>query len=298
MDSRIVTRKLETLLVACESPQTAGVFLDRSIREGAAAAAAGVVALWVLQTPMFYITCAGAGLFFLPAFFRFLFLLVESDRRRKQREEMVPDLLLQASVFPPGTPIMKLISYCARSDFGFLGAEFFRAVTEIERGASVESALGAVSRRCKSPSVDRAVHLIVLGYSTGCDLSETFRQTAEDLLETQSILRERSALLWVEKYTILVAGGVVVPVVLGLLSGLSADLDVSAFSTLEIGASSVDRKSLSEMAGIGTWIYLIEYGVLASFFVAIQEGRWKRGVLYAAVLVPLGLAGFWLAAGW
>ncbi len=288
---------LENFFSENDFVQSAESFWNTSVRFGLICGGIGIVIGWATQQPFVYITSFGLFGFLSPACFLFFSELIASENRRREKEAMVSDLLLQASTFPHGTPTLKILKYCSKSDFGLLGKEFERCLLEISRGASIETGLGNISKRCKSRTVDRALHLIQLGYSTGCDLSDTFRQTAEDLLETGAILRERNAMLLVEKYTILFAGGLLVPAVLGLLSGMVKSLDMSDLAALEIGLDSVARTELQNAAFLATQVYIIEYGILASFFLANQEGNWKKGIVYAVFLVPVGWLVFSLAKG-
>jgi len=288
---------LNRLLLSNQRTISVREFAKQGIGMGIAVAMVLSAAGILLKLNFFYITCLFLGGFFLPLASLVVREVLVFESRKHQKEDVVADLLLSASVFARGTPTPVLLRYCACSDFGLLSLEFERSLIEMERGASVKEALENISLRCQSRVVSRAINLIRLGYDTGSDLSETFRHTAEDLLETQSILRERNASMLVEKYTILFAGGFLVPVVLGLLTGMVSTLDFSGFGALEIGLDSATRSELRSFALLGTQIYLLEYGLLASFFVAAQEGNWKRGFAYAAILVPVGIAAFVLARG-
>jgi flagellar protein FlaJ len=265
--------------------------------EGTVIGALCAVGALYAHAPIFYITCGLVGGFLLPAILRFCFLVWHAENRRREMEERVADVLLQSSAFPAGTPTLQVIAYCAKPEFGVLGAEFAIAQRQIQRGASLEVALSDLSLRCDSRVVDWSVRLLLLAYSTGTDLSDAFRTAAEDLLETGAILRERSAALLVEKYTVLFAGGLLVPAVLGLLSAMVSQLDWSAFATLDLGTTAQQRLDLRDAAMTGIQLYLVEYAVVAGLFVGNQEGNIRRGLLYAAVLMPVGLIAFWIAKG-
>ena len=44
-------------------------------------------------------------------------------------------------------------------------------------------------------------------------------------------------------------------------------------------------------------IYLAEYSIIASLFVAFQEGRQKKAVLYASILMPLSMVVYFIGKG-
>lgn len=246
---------------------------------------------------VFYITIVSLAVFFAPFFFVFLFFWYRFEQRKREKEKQSADVLLAASSLPIGAKAEELLMLASSDDFGLLGKEFETARRELDAGVPLEDSLIHVKQRCGSVSIGRMVDLLVVGVQSGADLSLVFRETAEDLLETQGLLEERQAALVIEKYTILVAGGVVVPMILGLVFGLVQKMDFGLLSGLEIGLSSQMRKELLQYSNWGTLAYLAEYGILAGIFTGLQEGNWKKGVLYALVLVPLGLTVFWLAAG-
>lgn len=255
------------------------------------------VPLLANSTPIFYITCFSFAGILVPFFLAYLFFWFRTEQRKREKEKRCADVLLAASSLPPKTSAEELLRLASSDDFGLLGKEFLRARRELEAGVSLEDSLLHVKERCGSRSIGRMVDLLVVGVQSGADLAIVFRETAEDLLETQGLLEERSAALVIEKYTILIAGGVVVPLILGLVFGLVQKMDFALLSNLEIGLNAAVRKELVEYSHWGTLAYLVEYGILAGLFVGLQEGHWKKGVLYALALVPVSFAVFYLAAG-
>lgn len=189
----------------------------------------------------------------------------------------------------------KAIEFISESGYGALSDEFGKAVLEMRKGASFRESMENMKKRNRSEVLDRALGLLAQGYDSGADMGSTFREAASDLLESNAILRERNSTLVIEKYTLLLAGGLIVPLVLGLISGLVAGFDFSALGELGIGAGEAERAGLLEAAMFANVAYIAEYSLLASLFVANQEGNLKKSLVYAALLVPIGQIAYVLA---
>ncbi len=213
------------------------------------------------------------------------------EAKKKKIENDIPDMLLIASSIPYGAGVEKIISFMAETD-SELGEEFKKAESEIDAGSTIESAFERMKNRNKSLQLNRALDLILNSLILGADMKNTFRETAEDFIQTNSIFRERSASMTIEKYTLLLAGGIIVPLVLGMISGLVSGFNFSAISEIGIGLTEVDRNKLVEACLIGNMIYIAEYALIASFFVAMQEGNSKKAVVYSIIILPLSFIAY------
>lgn len=227
--------------------------------------------------------------FFVPGIVNYFFQLFLGEQRKKEIEQFIPDMLLQCSIFSKETPLHSIMKYVAESKYGRLSIEFERALQEMEKGATVEECLSCIGIRCRSGIVNRAINLLIQGYKSGKNMSRVFSETANDLLETGNILRERNAALLVEKWTILIGGALIVPSILGVLVGMVAKLNFGNLSFLGIGLSDAMREQLLSTTLLSNQIYLVEYGILAAIFVAQQEGNSKKAILYMLALIPLSL---------
>ena len=109
-------------------------------------------------------------------FFRFYL----NEKQKREKEKLIPDALLQAGVFPSGTPLIKIIEYLSQANYGTLSNEFKKALNEIEKGSSITEALENIKKRNQSSIISRAMNLLIQGHESGADMSQTFKETAED----------------------------------------------------------------------------------------------------------------------
>jgi len=233
--------------------------------------------------------------FILPFFALYLFEDILFEFRKRQKEEILSDLILEASVFCDESSMEQTIKKIAQADFDLVSTDFRRAYTEIKNGSSIENSLERIKELNKNRAYSRVIDLFLQGYQSGARISDTLKETAEDLLETKAILKERQAVMIVTKYTLILSSGLIVPAVLGLIVGLVTGLNFYSMGEIGLGVNIETRKALFEMAILGTTLYIFEYSLLSSFFLALQEGNKKNFWIYALILTPVSTIIFTLA---
>lgn len=218
------------------------------------------------------------------------------EKRAKAKEKEAPELLLQASVFPRGTPVSRIIEFLGGRKNSLLGAEFARAWSEICRGSPVEKALVRIKKRNRSEVIGRMINVLVIAYESGAFLGNSFRGLAEELLEMQSMMAEKKASLAIERLTLAAGSALIVPFILGVLTGLVFGFD---FSDIEIAgfSNAAQRQELLSIAPTANQVYIIEYAVIASVFLAWLDGKPRKAFVYSLVLLPVSTAVFILSQG-
>jgi len=227
--------------------------------------------------------------FFTPFLILYIIVDVLFESIKRKKEELLSDVLLEASVFCDESSTEQIIKKIGESEFFFISDDFKQASVEIKNGSSIEEALNRIKSINNSKVYSRVIDLFLQGYLSGAKMSTTLKETAEDLLKAKAIIKERQAVMLVTKYTLLLSAGIIVPSILGSISGLVTGLNFNSIGEIGIGLSSDLRKELFNTATIGTNLYIIEYSLLSSFFLAIQEGNKKRFWIYASILTPISI---------
>lgn len=231
----------------------------------------------------------------LPLLMLFLYGEYAREKRRAEIEYYLPSALYQLAFYPPSTPIEQTISSLGRSDFGALGEEFALASRHVDAGHSVPRALEMLKKRNSSLLLDRACDLLALHYRSGSiESGETFKDVAEDVSSLQEIVRETTASLSLQKYTLLIGGSVLVPVVLALLFNVTSSLQ-EGFSNELLGLAS--SAGLQKTVMQSTQLYLGVFALVSSVFIASLEEKPSKALVYFAFMAPLSIALFNLALG-
>ena len=118
-----------------------------------------------------------------------------------------------------------------------------------------------------------------------------------DLVSVTSLLRERAANTAVQKYTLLFAGGLLVPLILGTVSSLAAGFDFGQMDGIGLGVDAAQKMALNEAVQVANIAYIAEYALIASAFIAFQEGKSGKAFLYALFLVPAGMLAYFAGKG-
>ncbi|MFH1750271.1 MAG: hypothetical protein ABH863_01180 [Candidatus Micrarchaeota archaeon] len=224
-----------------------------------------------------------------------LYFLLDYMRDSKQNaiEEALPEALFRIASFPPGTPLEKIIEGIAAMDSP-LGREFQKADRMAKAGIPTDASLVSIAENNSSPLLKSGISMILETYEIGAPTS-ALETIASDLLEMQSVRKEATSALSLQKYTLLGACGILIPVILSLLLGtvfsLGFTLDDSIFGDAQGNAGLL-------AAAIGAiQIYLFLLCAIAGVFIALQEGKLKKAPVYFCMLFPGALLIFHVLRG-
>ncbi len=232
---------------------------------------------------------------FAPPACLYFFEEYKKSRKTREIEENLPPALFQIASFPKRTSMERIIRSLAKSDYGELSREFSRTERLVNAGMSVPEALEELRKRNHSVLLDRTVFLLLEAYRSGADMTKAFREVAEDIFDLQSLRKEVASALALQKYTLLLGGCLLVPLILALVLNIVGSLDFEY--ELGFGAGAAERRELYETSVWASQTYLAIFAGIAGSFAAVQEGQPKKGVLYFALLSPIALLLFNLVRG-
>lgn len=208
----------------------------------------------------------------------------------KLMEHQIPDALLGIAATPSTKGFVATLESVIPSLENPLKAEWKRMVQRMKRGMPIDRALEKWGEGRESRVFMRVRQVLVHAYRSGHSLIHPCVQLAYELFETHSLHDERNATLLIEKYTILAAGGVLVPFLLGILTGVVTNLPFSSFTETDPGIFSAVQGAVP--------LYLLIYSILAACFVAFQEGQSSKMGMYVLILVPLAQIAFLIGKVW
>ncbi|MFH0970719.1 MAG: type II secretion system F family protein [Candidatus Diapherotrites archaeon] len=224
----------------------------------------------------FFILLGLAALF--PWIANCVFIQMKHRNRIHSLENQMPDSLLMWASLPRTIPFTESLVHVMNATPSPLHEEWKRVHQLISKGSTVPRALQELGKGLNSSLLSRTRHVLLQTYASGHPLDEPCMQLARDAMMEHNATREREAMLMIEKYTILGAGGLLIPLLLGLTTGMVAQLSFSSGGT---------TTTLQETATLAAMGYLFIYALIASMFAGVMNGSWKKGFSYVIWLVPL-----------
>lgn len=231
----------------------------------------------------FLCICLGPAAYALAAYF------AESEMRRA--ELMLPDALYSSAATHKLLSPEKMLALLAKGGFGRVSMAFSLALARQKAGDSFQSSMAAAARHCPTPLVSRAFSLIVVAYETGADMYFALRECADDIASLFALARERSALLSIQRYTVLASAAFLVPFILGTVIYLAPLLS----ATSAAGGAQPDAAPIGAL-GAACQSYLVMNAALCALLLALTEANPARAALYFALCAPLSLLFFSLAS--
>jgi len=209
----------------------------------------------------------------------------------KRAEMLLPDALYTAASTHKLLSAEKMLALLAKGGFGRVSDAFALALARQRTGDSFQSSMQAAARYCPTPLAARAFSLIVVAYETGADMYSALRECAQDVVSFFALLRERAALLSIQRYTVLASCALLVPFILGTVVYLAPTLSGASVA----GSAQPDAALLSTLE-LACQIYLVLNAALCALLLALSESNPARAALYFAICAPLALIFFSFAS--
>lgn len=239
----------------------------------------------VLLALLFFATLA------LPSLLLYFYSDYERQKRTAEVERFVPHAAMQLASLPASASCDLVVRQLAEGGFGVLSSEFALVRRRMDAGASFKAAVSRSEKAVGSLLYSRFASLLALSYRSGGDVSKAFKSFADTAFSLQNLRREAASALAFQKYTLIAAGGFIVPVILALLFNVVASLEADPSL---VGVSLEKRNALTGAVVLGNYLYLSAFSVIASLFLAKMDSSVKKAVLYFSLLFFTSLAVFTL----
>lgn len=215
-----------------------------------------------------------------------------AGRQIEDAEARLPDALYSAASVHRLLSSEKTLTFLAKGNFGRLSEAFEIALRRQKAGETFQSSMQAALSHCPSQLVERAFGLLTVAYETGANMRTALREAAQDVVSFFTLVRERAALLAIQRYTILAASAFLVPLIIGTVVSIVPSL--AAASSLSLGEQ--PSPPLSATLIPACQIYLLINSLLSSLLLAFSETNPKKAALYFPVIAPLSQAAFAFAS--
>lgn len=259
----------------------------------------GPIAESLTASAIIYMLTLSIGLavvfFYAAAFIMYLHLYYIIHDRAKRVEDVLPDFLLMvAANLRAGMTPFAAFQSSARPEFGPLEKEI-RIISARAMGSeSFVDALGVLSTRIDSPTLQRTISFFENGLKSGGKLAQLLETSASEIREIEELRRE--IVLTTKTYSIFLVFILVMG--LPLLLAISTEF-LTTFSKIQANLSSADLQNVSNFIvpklsiDVGfitnmSVVIIIGTSVLVSILIGvIGEGKMLYGLKY---VIPLAIA--------
>ncbi len=212
--------------------------------------------------------------------------------KRKKLETALVDEILRLSSLPRSNDLKAILSSLSNSRDKIVSKEFSNVYLKVKKGHNIKQLLVSLKNKYNSEILNQFLDLIVLSTTTGTVSLNDYKNIVKNFLKSKELIDERKSLLLMQKYTIVFAGGLIVPGILGvvisLVKKLSSSLDMTSLGM----TTSSTLYSVSYYCSI---IYIIEYVVISSIYLSLLEDNSKKSIIYTLILLPVSLLIFFIA---
>jgi len=215
------------------------------------------------------------------------------EKGKKNLENGLVDEILRISSLPKTNDLKTILEKLKSSYHQEISQEFKEVYNKIEKGYIPKEVFSGLKEKYNSEILNKFLDLIILSTTTGTVSMSDYKLVAEDFLKSKKLIDERNSLLLMQKYTIIFAGGLIVPGILGVVISLVSKLKTDASTSI---LNLVNGSSLYSVSYVCSIIYIVEYVIISSIYLALLEDNYRKAVVYLVVLLPASLLIFFLSS--
>jgi len=220
--------------------------------------------------------------------------IIAFEKNTQTMEKQAGEALLILSSIPHTESFVSQLEWVSTITPQPLRETWKKMTQTIQQGKNPEEAFELLFHARNSSILESVSSLMKQTYESGNPFGTRARELAQKIMTHHSSLHERRSVLLVEKYTILFAGGILVPFLLGILTGVVSSLPFTTNTSLiPEGADALFTTALQGVRG-----YLLLYACIAGLFVGMQEDKWGEGMAYSLILLPSAQIIYMIGSAW
>jgi pilus assembly protein TadC len=222
---------------------------------------------------------------------------LKTQKKLEQIEEVFPEALKQmADTLRTGGTYEYALREVATSEYGALTEEMNLALRKMNEGENLESGLRSMASNIHSKNVQRVINIIIDSVKAGAGLADVLEEISEDVRQMNRVQRERQSMTLMQVLFILIAGAIIAPAILGIVTGV-VELLISSTSTLNLSAydmamAQYARDTLFNLLQFYLFVEILASAVLIAI---MHDGKAAKAVLYGPILVLVGFVVYYLS---
>ena len=215
-----------------------------------------------------------------------------SMKEIRSSESFLPDALYSAASVHRLLSAERMLSSLAKGGFGRLSESFRIALSRQKAGESFSGSMAAAGRHCPSLLTKRAFDLLTVAYETGADMHAALRESAQDVVSFFTLVHERAAMLAMQRYTVMAASALLVPLIIGTIISIVPSLAISS----SLSGEAPNSPSAIPALVPACQVYLLINSLLSSLLLGFSESNLKKSALYFPLIASLSQVAFAFAS--
>jgi len=223
---------------------------------------------------------------------------LKSVQRIDAIERALPDALKQmADTLNAGGTYEYALREIANAEYGPLAREMNNVLRKLEEGENLENSLKSFSDNIDSRLVSRSIIVIIDSIKAGAGLADVLEEISNDIREIYRIGQERRAKTTMQVLFMVAAGGIVAPLIFGIVSTIISFLVVSASQGLDIALEArAQAVAIKELIVLLMQSYIaIEIIAVGMMLSLMRDGKISKSIIYIPILLLLAFVCYFAA---